>query len=227
MFRNSIIILVMLMLFTIISGEASGGQKASITKTSHDFGEIKEGSLIEHSFTMINQGDRTLEIVDVKPDCGCTTPDLDKKIPPGEKGRITLKMDTMGFKGKIKKSTRVFTNDPNKKMIVLHMEAFIRVPIQISKEYVVFKGAAGEILSKSIDIKAMEETPLKLDVTEFTLHEKVTYDIQEIEKGRVFRLSFWNEELKVGMFSGHLKLGTNYPEKPEILIKIRGRFTKQ
>ena len=32
-----------------------------------DFGEVKEGEVIEHSFSVFNQGDAPLEIVRVKP----------------------------------------------------------------------------------------------------------------------------------------------------------------
>ena len=32
-----------------------------------DFGEVKEGEVISHDFKVLNQGDQTLEIKNVKP----------------------------------------------------------------------------------------------------------------------------------------------------------------
>lgn len=213
-----------LSLFTMSDANGKEGAEAIIAETSFDFGEIKEGALIDHSFTVVNNGESLLEIIAVKQDCGCTSSEFDREIPPGKEGRITLKMDTSGYKGKIKKATRVFTNDPDKEMILLYLEAFVKLPILMSKEYVVLKGAPGEILTESIVIKAQEDKPLTLEVAEYDLEDRVLFSMEEIEEGRTYRLNFRNKPGQSGIFSGKLRLMTNYADKPEIPIKIRGRF---
>jgi len=50
----------------------------------------------------------------------------------------------------------------------------------------------------------------------------VAYSIEEVEKGRVFHIRFAGI-LQAGQnFSGQLRLKTNYEEKPDITIPIRG-----
>jgi hypothetical protein len=44
-----------------------GGPKMVLKEREFDFGEVKEGEIIEHTFQFFNRGDQTLEIEDVKP----------------------------------------------------------------------------------------------------------------------------------------------------------------
>jgi hypothetical protein len=47
-------------------------------------------------------------------------------IKPGEKGKITAKMDTRGKMGSLAKSIRIFSNDPRNPTIVLSLKAKIK-----------------------------------------------------------------------------------------------------
>jgi len=47
-------------------------------------------------------------------------------IEPGEKGKITTKIDTHGRAGSLSKSIRVFSNDPRKPTVVLSLKAMIK-----------------------------------------------------------------------------------------------------
>ena len=43
------------------------GPKMVLKEREFDCGEVKEGEIIEHTFSVLNQGNETLEIVRVKP----------------------------------------------------------------------------------------------------------------------------------------------------------------
>lgn len=77
-----------------------------------------------------------------------------------------------------------------------------------------------------IEIRAGLDRPLTLTPSEFNLEEKLTYTVEEIEKGRKFRIRFTSIPGPPQTYHGFLNLKTNYPEKPEINIRIRGRFVK-
>lgn len=49
------------------SAEKGTGPQMVMTETSHDFGEVDQGALVEHSFTVMNRGDQVLEIKSVNP----------------------------------------------------------------------------------------------------------------------------------------------------------------
>ena len=77
----------------------------------HDFGQVKEGEKVAHTFEVMNTGKTGLLIQNVSPSCGCTTPKYDKKpILPGKKGMIEVVFDTKGRPGKQRKSILVVTN---------------------------------------------------------------------------------------------------------------------
>ena len=152
---------------------------------------------------------------------------FDRTIPPGGEGKITLRIKTRGYQGVISKSAKVYTNDPRKKIKLLTIKAFIKVPIYLSHRYVYLTGIADRKITKTIMIKANEKNPLTLEKSSFNLSKTVAYKIIEIEAGRVFRIHFTGIPGSVGVYRGVLKLKTNYPEKPEITILIRAKFQKE
>lgn len=152
---------------------------------------------------------------------------FDKAIPPGGQGKITLRVSTKGYQGALHKTAKVYTNDPYAKLEKLMVKALVKVPIYISPRYVNFYGKVGNTLTRVVEVRAELDRPLKLTPTKFTLSEKLTYTMEEIEKGRRFRIRFTSIPGPHQTYRGFLKLKTNYPEKPEITLWVRGRIQKE
>jgi len=152
--------------------------------------------------------------------------DFDRTIPPGGEGKITLRVNTSDYQGEIRKRARVYTNDPRNSVEVLSIKAFVKVPIYLSPKYVYLRGLAGRKITKTVRIRVEGNNPLKLEPIHFDLSKKVTYRIEEIEAGRIFKVHFTSIPGPAGIYRGVLKLKTNYPEKPEITIRIIGKFKK-
>jgi hypothetical protein len=207
-----------------LAGTAFAGPRLVVPEKQFDAKRVKEGDIVTHGFAIQNRGDQPLVIHQVKPDCGCTSAEFDETIPAGGEGHITLRLDTRGYRGRIAKHTRVFTSDPQQKLAVLTMEAEVWTPIVLSKTYVVFKGTAGDRLADSIEVRAGMNKPLTLEAEAFDLENKVDYRIEEVEEGKAFRIHFSSLPGPEQRYHGTLKLRTNYPEKPEIEIRIRARF---
>jgi len=96
-----------------ISGTDSTLKKTNIkfVATEHDFGQIQEGEKVSHVFEVLNTGKADLLLQSVKPSCGCTTPNYDKKpIRPGKKATIEVVFDSKGRPGKQRKTVMVVTN---------------------------------------------------------------------------------------------------------------------
>lgn len=106
------------------------------------------------------------------------------------------------------------------------MKAFIRVPIYISSSRIRLSGKEGEIIESEVEISAGLDRALALTPSNFNLEGKVTYEVQEVEKGRKFKVFFKNIPGPAEDYRGFLKFSTNYPEKPLISIFIIGRFFK-
>jgi hypothetical protein len=67
-------VLMTIILFSLIflcaypaPAQADSGPKMVLKEREFDCGEVKEGEVIEHTFSVLNQGDEPLEIVRVKP----------------------------------------------------------------------------------------------------------------------------------------------------------------
>lgn len=213
-----------LTLLSPLPGPDTAAAGLSVPEHRFDAGRVMEGEVIEHAFILENPGPGTVAIREVKPDCGCTTVEFDPEVAPGGKTRIVLRMDTSGFSGAVAKHTRVFTDDPSRSMIVLTVKAEVWTPIALSKSYVVFKGPAGKTYSDAIDIRAGMERALELEPRAPDLKGKVEYAIEEVEKGRHYRLLFTATPDSGDRFHGIFRLKTNYPEKPEIEIRVRAWF---
>ncbi len=50
-----------------VFAQETKGPKIVIEGIRHDFGEVKEGEVVTHTFRVLNQGNETLKIIRVKP----------------------------------------------------------------------------------------------------------------------------------------------------------------
>ena len=149
---------------------------------------------------------------------------FDRAIPPGWEGKITLMLNTRGFSGKIRKTARIYTNDPRFPQDTFVIEALIKVPIVMSDRMVFLLGTARESISRSVDIRGELDKPLKLEPLDYTLDKKVKFNIEEISRGKHYRVTFTSIPNAGNYYHGLLRLRTSYPEKPELVIHVRGKF---
>ncbi len=59
-------------------------------------GDVRAGAALSHRFTLVNRGPDAVEIVEVRPSCGCTTATPDRRrFGPGESGSLLLEVNTL------------------------------------------------------------------------------------------------------------------------------------
>jgi len=77
----------------------------------HDFGEVPEGEIVEHTFTFTNEGDGPLIISNAAGSCGCTVPEWPRQpIAPGQQGQIKVSFNSKGRAGRQDKRVTLTTN---------------------------------------------------------------------------------------------------------------------
>jgi len=150
--------------------------------------------------------------------------EFDKAVPPGGEGTIKLTVTTEGYEGRIEKTARIYSNDPARGETFFKIIANVRVPIHLSTYYVLLAGPENQAATRTVEIRAELDKPLTLKPTAFNLEEKLAYTLEEVEKGRSYLLHFKALPGVSGSYQGFLKLQTNYPEKPELTIRIRARL---
>lgn len=87
----------------------------------YDFGDIFEGEIVSHNFSIKNIGDEKLIILSAKGSCGCTVPEWPKEpISPNQKAFIKVTFNSSGRQGKQRKTVVLKTNSiPNIKVITI------------------------------------------------------------------------------------------------------------
>jgi hypothetical protein len=189
----------------------------------HDFKDVLEGEILTYTFEVLNQGDATLRIERVQPECTCSVAEFDAFLLPGAAGKITVRIDTKGFEGKQRWAVKVVTNDPTWPEAVLDLRASVKPVITITGAPV-FLGGEKTPRTAEVEISTGLDRDLILTPERFTLSGKLTYSLAEIEKGKRYRVTFQNVTRKRENYRGSLKLKTNFPEKPEVTLWIIGRF---
>ncbi|WP_379965240.1 DUF1573 domain-containing protein [Epilithonimonas sp. UC225_85] len=103
----------------------ASAQTISFDKTTFDYGTVKAGADGHRFFTVKNTGDKPLIISEVKPSCGCTTPEWSKDpILPGKTAQIKVGYNT-GIKGAFNKLIEVYSNDPANNRSVLYIKGTV------------------------------------------------------------------------------------------------------
>jgi hypothetical protein len=95
-------------------------------KTNHDFGEIRDGDVVETVFTFTNSGDSDLKILNASGSCGCTVPEYPRDTPirPGESSVIKVKFDSSNKPGMQRKTVTLVTNTSQGKEL-LNIKALV------------------------------------------------------------------------------------------------------
>lgn len=85
--------------------------KFQFAVSTHDFGNIKEGDVVEHTFKFKNTGKSPLVIQSARASCGCTVPSYpNEPLAPGEEGEILVKFDSRNKPGIQNKTVTITAN---------------------------------------------------------------------------------------------------------------------
>jgi len=105
-----------------------------LQQNSYDFGDIKQGEKVSHTFVLSNGGGDLLKISDVKASCGCTAAAPEKKeLAPGESTNLIVTFNSAGRMGKQSKTIRIYSNDPENPELVLSFTGNVVSASQVSE----------------------------------------------------------------------------------------------
>jgi hypothetical protein len=91
--------------------EKVAGPQIQFEEVKYDFGSIKQGDVVDHTFKFKNVGTQPLVISNIGVSCGCTTPDWTKEpIMPGKTGSISAKFNSAGKMGMQNKVLTIESN---------------------------------------------------------------------------------------------------------------------
>jgi hypothetical protein len=83
----------------------------TFAQAEYNFGDIKPGEVVKHTFEFTNTGKSPLLIDNAQATCGCTVPSWPKEpIAPGAKGQIQVQFDSHGKSGMQNKQVTIYAN---------------------------------------------------------------------------------------------------------------------
>jgi len=87
------------------------GPNIQFEESKYDFGSVKQGDIVEHTFKFKNTGTAPLVISNIGVSCGCTTPDWTRDpVMPGKTGSVTAKFNSAGKMGMQNKVLTIESN---------------------------------------------------------------------------------------------------------------------
>jgi len=115
---------------------SQGTPQFQFEELAHDFGQIAEGTLAQHSFKFKNTGNAPLIISNAQGSCGCTVPDYPRTpIAPGESGEIKVSFDSNGRPGRNDKQVTIDANTvPNAMVLNITSEVIAKPADASAKE---------------------------------------------------------------------------------------------
>lgn len=99
---------------TLVNEAATGG-KIEFAEPIFDFGQVKEGEIVEQVYAYTNTGTAPVILSQVSASCGCTTPSYTQTpVLPGQSGEIKVSFDSNGQVGKQQKIVTIVSNAEDK-----------------------------------------------------------------------------------------------------------------
>jgi len=153
---------------------------------------------------------------------------LDKAIPPGQEGKVTLKLNTGNRVGKLSKGATVITNDPEQSKTRITLSCTVKQIVSIAPNpRINLLGFEGDTIKHMVTITSFEEEPLEITDISNTVDDKIKYKLKTIEKGKKYTIEAQNRSKEVGSYRGQLVVKTTSKKKPHIVLPINGNLRKE
>ena len=210
----------------LVSIQAICQPTIDLPEESYDFGSIEEGVQASHTFSVKNSGNQPLIIANVRPSCGCTTPDWTKTpIQPGARGSIMATFNSQGRPGSFTKQITIESNVPGSvraltikgfvgpKVEKIYTEAEINNSPKITFDRAAFnfgKIEPGQTISQKVKVTNTGKSTLKVSGIQSGCH-CIEYTIKkpEIAPGGFEFIEFLYKPTSQGEQNDKVTLSTN------------------
>lgn len=204
----------------------AGAPKLVVEDADFSFGEVFQGTNVEHTFRFRNAGDAPLSVEKVRSSCGCTAALLSATlIPPGGTGEIRTTFDSGRFRGVVVKTVYIYVNDPQQPVAQFHLRGTVKPELVMVPEQVdlgkLAPGLAAEARvtltnqgEQTIDLSAPETTSPELQAelaaTQLPAGQSVQLVVRALPREGKLRLS------------GYVMIKTSNPRVPELRLPVYG-----
>lgn len=190
-----------------------------------EFSPVFDGEEVRHDFIVLNRGTSPLDLIQVKPDCGCTTVSYPRQIPPGREGKIVIKLDTKGYTGEhITKTIAVRSNDKKKPDFTLVISGSVKPFADITPTEAKLTGNVGQQIKQTVTIAPSNENRFKILEVKAEKGDNIRYDLIEMSQpdGIKYQLTVYNMKKVKGWYIDNIYLKTSSKISPVLKVRVLG-----
>jgi hypothetical protein len=190
-----------------------------------NFGKVYKGNKVEHVFKLENKGNDTLKIKKVKPSCGCTAVILSNNtILPGNAGEVKATFNSGNYRGKVKKTIAVLSNDPDTPSHKLTIYGEIIEEISINPRNINFGSfRADNQTNKTVKVSLKSQSGPDFKITKITSSKPFVEASATVDQnGEYTIVATLKDYHEIGRFSGKIFLDTNSSKQPKSSIVFYG-----
>jgi len=221
------VLLFVLFLLPVVAG-AVESPKLVVEESDYSFGQILQGTRVEHTFRFRNDGTLPLLIEKVRSSCGCTAALASAtEIAPGAVGELRTTFDSARFRGPVVKTVYLYVNDPMQSVAQFYLRGAVKSEFVLQPEQLdLGQVAPGETAEARITLSNQGEQTITLSAPETTASElQVELAGSELPPGESTQIVVRGtaREGKKG-FNGYVLIKTGSPRMPELRIPVYGRI---
>jgi len=191
----------------------------------YDFGKIRAGIDVLHDFWFTNTGTGPLEILAVRPSCGCTQAgSYDHIVQPGQSGKIPLKVNPGNMTGPVAKNITIMTNASGPgATVTLTMKGELWQIVQVTPQNAYFgkilvSEAATATNSQVVTITTNNGAIATIGEVKSS-NPVFKGEVTEVEPGTKYSLKVsLVPPLKEGNNYGTIEVQTGIPEMPKVTL---------
>ncbi len=197
-----------------------------------DLGKIAKATApLNGSLTIKNTGNQDLNIGEIKPGCGCTTPKIDKTtLKPGESTLLHLGLNVTGSVGEIVKYVNVASNDPVDGNRSLTLKVLIQPVISFAPNSFVIlpdtemgKEAIGKMTLTNTGQEMLTLSDIKGKEQGTNIPISATLSKKQLKPGESAELTVKHIVRASGYFSGIITFTTNHPDFLNTEVFVYGK----
>ncbi|MEN9676885.1 MAG: hypothetical protein RIS76_2781 [Verrucomicrobiota bacterium] len=191
----------------------------------HDFGRVRGGELVRHSFPFTNVGAGVVDIAEVHPSCSCVVLGASpSRIPPGESGGIPFEFHTGNYSGPVTETItiRFPGGDLAPPPVILKVKADIWRPIDLRPAAAVFEYFPDDPGASVFTVRIVNQTAEPLELFPPTSsHPALTAALSPVVPGREFDLTVQvTPPLKPANVVGTITMKTSLASMPRLEVPV-------
>lgn len=193
-----------------------------VEESTYHFGDVQTGDVIEHVFTLNNQGDAPLHITDTRSSCGCTVAQLSStSIEPGAQATLMARFNLAGRSGTQQSVITLTTDDPEQPTYQLSMKGQVSQPLTIRPNRIFYGQINSDTASdRVVEITYTEGNELEiLSVEPTSEHLAVTFQNNVAERRHTVTIRSV-PPLPQGLLQETVRLKTSNPKWPTIELPV-------